>query len=189
MSEFSVSDVLELHKEACKDSVEAFERDLGRVRTGRASTGILQGINVEYYGSKTPLQQLAQLSTPEPRLIMAQVFDAGAAEAVEKAIRSANLGFNPNRDGSTIRINVPLLTEESRRDIVKHLGKMAEEMRISIRNHRRDANDEIKAAEKSGDLGKDDAKKALDDVQEQTDAHIAVIDSKLEEKEAQVMEV
>ncbi|MCL4140791.1 UNVERIFIED_CONTAM: hypothetical protein GTU68_042328, partial [Idotea baltica] len=159
------------------------------LQKGRAVIFACGRITVDYYGAKTPLQQLAQLSTPEARQILAQVFDAGAVEAVEKAIRSSSLGFNPSRDGNTLRIAIPALTEESRRDIVKHLNKMAEESRISVRNHRRDANDEIKKAEKEASLSKDEAKKGLDKVQEQTNTFVAQVDSLLQAKEAEVMEV
>lgn len=182
-------EVLLVLEEQCDSAIAAFKREMQKIRTGRASTGILEGIDVDYYGSKTPLQHLGQVSSPEPRQLIVQVFDAGAVESVEKAIRSSDLGFNPSRDGNTLRILVPPLTEESRRDIVKVLHKLAEEMRISVRNSRREANDTIKKLEKDNAMTKDDVKRGMDKVQEVIDAHIRTIDSMLVAKEAEIMEV
>lgn len=182
-------EIISKHKTECQAAIAAFKRDLQKMRTGRASASLLEGISVDYYGSKTALGHLGQISTPEARLIVVQVYDASAAPAVEKAIQSAGLGFNPNREGSVLRVMVPPLTEESRKDIVKHLHKDAEEMRISVRNHRRDANDELKKIEKDGILTKDDSKRAQDKIQKQTDEAIAEIDSLLKAKEAECMEV
>lgn len=185
----SPDDVIKKHNEGCASSISAFKRDLSRVRTGRASAGLLEGIHVDYYGSRTPLTQLAQISTPEARLIVLQVYDAGAVQAIEKAIQGAGLGFNPARDGNTLRVTIPPLTQDSRKEIIKVLHKMAEEIRVSIRNHRRDANDLLKKMEKDSELTKDDAKRHQDKVQKQTDASIAQVDSMLAAKEAECMEV
>ena len=177
------------HNEQCGATINAFKRDLGKVRTGRASSGLLEGIHVEYYGSRVPLTQLGQISAPEARLIIIQVYDSNAVQSIEKAIQSSGLGFNPARDGNTIRIVVPPLTEESRREIVKHLHKLAEEIRVSIRNHRRDANDAIKKLEKDNTLSKDDVKRTQDKIQKQTDSFITQVDTLLTAKEAESMEV
>jgi len=185
----TVQEVLSKHAEECNASIAAFKRDLQKVRTGRASGSILENVQVDYYGSKTPLVHLGQISTPEPRLIMIQVYDANAAPAVEKAIQTAGLNFNPSREGNTIRIVVPPLTEDSRKEIVRRLHKLAEDMRVSVRNHRRDANDAIKKIEKEGGIMKDDVTKTTDKVQKQTDTSIVEIDKLLQAKEAECMEV
>ena len=144
---------------------------------------------VDYYGAKTQLSHLGQVSSPEARQLVVQIYDNNAVESVEKAIRSADLGFNPSREGNTLRINVPPLTEQSRKEIVKMLHKMAEEIKVSIRNHRREANDQIKAGEKEGDVSKDDAKRVMESVQAQTDEFIKQVDVHLAAKEAECMEV
>ncbi|HQH26408.1 MAG TPA: ribosome recycling factor [Oligoflexia bacterium] len=181
--------VVSEHEKQCQAAIGAFKRELQKLRTGRASAALVEGIHVDYYGAKTALSHLAQISTPEPRQIVVQVYDSGAVVAVDKAIRSADLGFNPMRDGNTLRILVPALTEETRRDIVKHLHKMGEEIRVSIRNHRRDANELLKKLEKAGDLTKDDAKKTLDKVQKLTDQYTQEVDKLLAAKEKECMEV
>lgn len=184
-----VQAILKNYEDECKASVEAFRRELSKVRTGRASGSVLEGIMVDYYGAKTALSHLGQISTPEARLIVIQVYDANAAIAVEKAIHSAGLGFNPSREGNTIRIVVAPLNEETRRDIVKRLHKMAEDHRVSIRNHRREANDQIKKLEKDGDVAKDETARVMEKVQKQTDSSISEIDKILAQKEAECMEV
>ncbi len=185
----TTQEILTNHDNECKGAISAFKRDLQKVRTGRASGSLLEGIQVDYYGSKTPLVHLGQITTPEPRLIVVQIYDTNAASAVEKAIQGAGLGFNPSREGNTIRVVVPPLTEESRKEIVKRLHKLAEDIKVSIRNHRRDANDGLKALEKEGSLAKDDVNKSQDRVQKQTDAAIAEVDKLLQAKEAECMEV
>ncbi len=181
--------VISKQEEQCKNALAALRRDLGKVRTGRASAGLLEGISAEYFGARTPINKLGQISTPEPRLIVIQVFDSSAAQPIEKAIQSAGLGLNPNREGSVIRINVPPLTEDSRRDILKHLSKIAEESRVSIRAHRRDGNDALKKLEKDSGITKDEAKKGQDKIQKQTDAYISQVDAALSQKEKEIMEV
>lgn len=189
MAELSAAEILDTHESECKSAVAAFKRDLQKMRTGRASGSLIENVVVDYYGNKTPVVHLGQISTPEARLIVVQVYDAGAAPAVEKAIRNAGLNFNPTREGNTVRISVPPLTEESRKEIVRHLHKMAEEIKVSIRNHRRDANEGIKKLEKDSVLTKDDAKKTLDRIQKQTDAYTDEVDVLLKQKEAECMEV
>ena len=185
----TTQEILSKNDQECKAAIASFKRDLQNVRTGRASGSLLEGIHVDYYGTKTALSHLGQITTPEPRLIVIQVYDGNAAPAVEKAIQGAGLGFNPSREGNTIRIVVPPLTEESRKEIVKRLHKLAEDIKVSVRNHRREANDELKKLEKDGTVSKDDAAKALEKVQKQTDASVAEVDNLLQAKEAECMEV
>ena len=185
----SIEEVIAENKDNSSSSIEAFKRELQKIRTGRASAGLVEGINVDYYGSKTSLAHLGQITTPEANQILIQVFDAGAVESVEKAIMSSELGFNPSRDGNTLRIIVPPLTEERRKDIVKLLNKTAEDIRVSIRNHRRDANDAIKSLEKENAISKDDAKRATESIQKQTDLSIAEVDKLLAEKEEECLQV
>jgi ribosome recycling factor len=189
MEEFDSIQIVEEHELECEESISAFKRDMQKMRTGRASTNLVSGIFIDYYGSRTQLSHLGQVSSPEPRQIVIQVYDSNAVDIIEKALRTAEFAFNPSREGNTLRILIPALTEQTRKDIVKHLHKMAEEKRVAIRNHRRDANDKIKKGEKDGALSKDDSKRVLEEIQEQTDKRIAEIDSLLSAKEAECMEV
>lgn len=178
----------ELQKEMEK-SVTAFRKDLAKLRTGRASTALLEGMMVDYYGSPTPLNQLASLTAPEPRLLVVQPYDKGAIGNIEKAILKADLGLNPNNDGKVIRIPIPELTEERRKELVKHIKKIAEEFRVSIRNHRRLAIEKLKEIAKSKEITEDDLKHSQDRVQKITDDFIARIDKVLKTKEDEIMEV
>lgn len=173
----------------CKKSVEHFKKDLGRVRTGRAHTSLLDGLQVEYYGSNVPLLQLGMVNAPEPRLITIQVYDGAACEAIEKAIQQSDLGLNPNRDGSMIRINIPPLTEERRKDLIKKLHKMGEEIKVVIRNHRRDSIDYLKKKEKAKEVSADDLRKGQEEVQKITDKYTKDIDSLIAVKEKEMLEV
>lgn len=184
-----VGEVNSQYQQKCQNAVASFKRDIQKLRTGRASAGLLEGVMVEYYGAKTALSHLASISTPEPRLILLQVYDSNAVASVEKAIKTSDLGFNPSREGNSIRITVPQMTEQTRKDVVKLLHKMAEEHRVSIRNNRRDANNALKQLEKDGKLAQDDSKKAQEKTQKQTDSYIAEVDKLLTHKEAEVMEV
>lgn len=170
-------------------SVESMKQSLMKVRTGRASIGILDGIMVDYYGSPTPLNQLATLAVPEPRLITIQPWDKGALVSIEKAILKSELGLTPNNDGKVIRVPIPPLNEERRRDLVKMVKKSAEDFRIEIRNHRRDANAMLKDLEKEKEINKDDLKSSQDKVQDLTDGYIKQIDDVLAAKEKEIMEV
>ncbi len=185
----SEQEILGLHEEECAAALESFKRDLQKVRTGRASTGLVEGLMVDYYGSRTQLSHLGQIAAPEARLVTVQVFDAGAVSAVEKAIQTSGLGLNPSIEGTLVRINIPTLTEEGRKEIVKYLNKIAEDIKISIRNHRRDSNDIVKAQEKDSSLSKDDAKRVLEKIQNQTDKRISEVDTLLKAKEAECLEV
>jgi ribosome recycling factor len=170
-------------------SVGTMRKDLAKLRTGRASTALLEHVVVEYYGANTPLNQLATLSAPEPRLLVIQPFDRSAMKDIEKAILKSDLGLTPNNDGKIIRVPIPQLTEERRKDLVKHVKKIAEEFRVSIRNHRRLAVEHLKDAEKKKEITADDAKHGHDRVQKITDDFIARIDKLVKAKEEEVMEV
>ncbi len=178
----------ELRKEL-EGTVGALRRDLTRTRTGRANTGLLEGITVEYYGTRTPLNQLAGLSAPEPRLLVIQPYDKTALAQIERAILQSDLGLVPVNDGKILRVPIPELTEERRRDLVKHVRKLAEDYRVSVRNHRRDAIDLLKSLEKDKDITEDDLRRSQDKVQDVTKVYIERIDQILKAKEDEIMEV
>ncbi|SMF47082.1 ribosome recycling factor [Pseudobacteriovorax antillogorgiicola] len=169
--------------------LKGFETDLTRVRTGRASISVLDGVKVEYYGTPTPLNQVGTLSTPDARTIVISPFEKNLIQEIEKSIMKADLGLQPTNDGVVIRIPIPQLTEERRKDIVKQLKKMAEDAKVSIRHIRRDSNDAIKKAEKNKELTEDDSKQLQQDVQKHTDAYIKKVDDRLAVKEKEVMKV
>jgi len=170
-------------------SVGALRKELSKLRTGRASTSLLESIMVEYYGATTPLNQLSTLSAPEPRLLVIQPFDRSAMGEIEKAILKSDLGLTPNNDGKVIRIPIPQLTEERRRDLVKHVKKVAEEYRVSVRSHRRVAIEHLKESEKKKEISADDAKHGQERIQKITDDFIGRIDKVVKAKEEEVMEV
>jgi ribosome recycling factor len=178
----------QLQKEM-EESVAALRKELGRVRTGRASTSLLEGILVEYYGTSTPLNQLATLSAPEPRLLVIQPFDRKALGDIEKAILKSDLGLTPANDGKIIRVPIPQLTEDRRKDLVKHVKKIGEEFRVSMRNHRRLAIEHLKESEKKKEITADEFKHGQDRVQKITDDYIARVDKVLKSKEEEIMEV
>lgn len=169
-------------------SVDAFKHELGGLRTGRASTAMLDTIQVEVYGSRMPLNQVGSVSVPEPRLLTVQVWDTGSVKAVEKAIRDANLGLNPAPDGNLIRIPVPELNEDRRKDLVKVAGQYAEAARVAVRNIRRDGMETLKK-DKANGQGEDENKRLTDDVQKLTDDFVKKIDTLLSEKEKDIMTV
>jgi ribosome recycling factor len=170
-------------------AVKALATEFQTVRTGRASTGLLDRITVDAYGTRTPLNQLATISAPEPRLLTVQPYDRSIMTSVEKAIMESDLGLTPNNDGQTIRLPVPQLTEERRKEMVRLVHKMAEEGRVAIRNVRRDVLHDLKRAEKDGDLSRDELKRAEDEVQKLTDAEVKTIDDLMGRKEAEILEV
>lgn len=172
-----------------KGAIEAFKKDLGSIRTGRASLSLLDGIEVEYYGNPTPLNQVASLSTPDSRQIVIQPWDPKTISAIEKAILKSDLDLTPTNDGKVIRINIPPLTEERRKQLVKVVKKRAEEAKVAIRNVRRDFNEELKKLEKNKEISEDELKKSLDEVQKLTDIYIKKVDERLEHKEQEIMEV
>jgi len=165
------------------------QKRLATVRTGRASINILDGISLDYYGTPTPVNQMAKLSVPEPTLIVAQPFDPTMLPAIEKAILASDLGLNPANDGKLIRIPIPPLTEERRKQMVKKVRAMGEEAKTAVRQIRRDSNDEVKALEKDSALSKDDAHRCMDQIQETTDKHTASIDALSRNKEQELMEI
>ena len=181
--------VLSNYKARMDKAVSALKEEFASLRTGRANSGLLDPVQVEAYGSVSPLNAVAAISVPEPRMITVNVWDKGMVVSVEKAIRAAGLGLNPIVDGQTLRIPIPPLTEERRKDLVKLAGKYAEQQKIAVRNVRRDANDDLKKAEKAGDISQDDQKKMEAEVQKDTDAAIKRIDETLKTKEAEIMQV
>lgn len=176
-------------EEKCKKTVEHFKKELQRLRTGRASTSLLEGLMVDYYGTQTPLMSLGLLNAPEPRLLTIQVYDAGAIDSIEKSIRQSDLGLNPSRDGNLIRISIPTLTEDRRKELVKKLHKMTEEEKVAVRNHRREAIDTLKKQEKDKAISADDLRRGQDEVQKITDRYTAEIDKATAAKEKEIMEV
>ncbi|WP_099158128.1 ribosome recycling factor [Virgibacillus ndiopensis] len=176
-------------RDKMKQAVQAFSKSLATIRAGRANPSLLDSIYVDYYGASTPLNQLATISAPEARLLVISPFDKSAVGDVEKAIQKADLGLSPSNDGQVIRINIPALTEERRKELVKVVGKYAEEARVQVRNIRRDGNDQLKKSEKNGDLTEDELRNLQDDVQKETDNNIADIDKLAKNKEKEIMEV
>ena len=176
-------------KRRMEGAVSAFQSELAGVRTGRATTALLDRVNVEAYGTSTPLNQLAGINVPEPRLITVQPYDPSILEAVEKGIMESDIGLTPTNDGQIIRLAIPELTEERRKELTRLVGKMAEEARVAVRNVRRDVNNEMKRAEKDGDISKNELSRYQDDVQKLTDAEVQAIDELMERKEAEILEV
>ncbi len=172
-----------------RKSVEATQRNFNTIRTGRANPSLLDRINVEYYGADTPLKSLASLSTPDSQTIAVQPFDMGSLALIEKAIATSDLGFTPNNDGKVIRINVPPLTEERRKEFCKLAGKYSEEGKVALRSVRRDAIDKIKKQEKEGDLSEDQSRDEQDQVQKTTDRFIAELEKHLADKEVEILKV
>ncbi len=170
-------------------AVEVMDRDLQSIRTGRASTGLVERIHIDYYGTQTPLNQLAGISVPEPHQIVIQPWDRSALGAIERAIIKSDIGLTPNVDSNVVRLNIPPLTEERRHDIVRVVHKRMEEARVEIRNLRRDASDQLKKLQREGDVGVDEEHKLLESLQKTTDRHVAEVDRVGAAKEQEVLEV
>jgi ribosome recycling factor len=170
-------------------ALEALERDLAAVRTGRAATALVERIVVEYYGTQTPLNQLASISVPEAHSILIQPWDRSALGAIEKAIQRSDVGLTPNVDGTVVRLNIPQLTEERRRDLVKLVHKRMEDTRVEMRNPRRDAADELKKAERDGEIGSDEARRELEQLQNLTDRWTDEVERVGKHKEQEILEV
>ncbi len=181
--------VLEEAEEKMSNSLEATQREFSRIRTGKASPVLLDGIKVEYYGSQMPVRQVANVSAPEPRLLVVQPWDRSALPAIEKAINKSGLGLNPMNDGVVIRLPIPPLTEERRQTLVKMVRHLAEEGRISIRNARRQEVEELRKLQKGGDIPEDDLHKGIDKLQKVTDDYVEQMDKLLKDKENEIMEV
>jgi len=184
-----LNDIYQDMRDRMQKALESLDRDLKRLRTGRASVSLVDGIKVEYYGTPTPLNQLATLTVPEPRTIMIQPWDTTVIAEVEKAILKSELGLTPMNDGKIIRINIPPLTEERRRELVKVLKKMAEETKVAVRNIRRDSNEMIKDLKKEKEISEDEQFRAQDEVQKITDEFIAGIDTIYNNKEKEILEI
>lgn len=182
-------EILKNASEKMESAVQAFARNLATVRAGRANPSLLDNVVVEYYGAPTPLNQLATVGAPEARLLVITPFDKTIIQDIEKAIQKADLGLTPANDGNVIRINIPPLTEERRRDLTKVVGKFAEESRVHVRNIRRDANDQLKKLEKDGTITEDELRTYQDQVQKITDDFISKIDQMAKNKEEEIMEV
>ncbi len=175
-------------REGMEKSIDSLKNDFKKVRTGRASLSILDDIRVEYYGTMTPLNQMASLSIPESRLITIQPWDVSVIKDIEKAILKSDLGLTPSNDGKLIRISIPPLNEERRKELVKVIYKKGEEHRVAVRNIRRDSNELLKGLKKDGEISEDDAFRAQDQVQKITDKHIKLIDDVCKEKEKEILE-
>lgn len=176
-------------REQMEASVDAMRREFSGIRTGKATTTLLDMVRVDAYGSKMPLNQVATVNTPEPRMLIVQPWDKGLIGEVERGIQAADLGLNPSNDGNIIRVPIPPLSEERRKDMVRLLHKMAEEGRISVRHARQEANKEIKQRQQDNEISEDGARRQLDQVQEITDEYVSRIDDLMKAKEAEVMEV
>ena len=184
-----IDDILKDAEARMGKSVEALENELGRMRTGRAHPSLLEHIKVDYYGSETPLTQVANINTEDARMLTVAPWEQSMVQAVEKAIINSDLGLNPNTAGTVIRVPVPPMTEERRKDMVKVVKSEAENARVAVRNIRRDANGDLKELEKEKEISKDDLRKSEESVQKITDKAIANVDSVLQKKEAELMEV
>lgn len=185
----SVKEVEAHLRSKMEKTVTDLVQEMGGMRTGRASISVLDAVRVDYYGTPTPLNQVANLGTPEPQLITIQPWEASLVPAIEKAIRNADLGLNPGNDGKLIRIPVPPLTEERRKEIVKKLHGVAEGHRVALRNERRDANDKLKKLLKDKAISEDDERRALDEVQKLTDSYIGKLDAAAKAKEHEIMQI
>ncbi len=182
-------EALEAIEPKMQRAIDAMERDFTGIRTGRASSALVERIVVDYYGAQTPLNQLAGLSTPDAHLIVIQPWDRSALSAIEKAITRSDIGLVPNVDGTVVRLNVPPLTEERRREMVKQVHRRTEDARVEVRNHRREAADVLKRALRDGDLSEDEERRQLEALQKLTDRHIEAIDARADRKEAEILEV
>jgi ribosome recycling factor len=177
-----------VHEKMTK-ALEHIRREFATIRTGRASTSLLDGITIDYYGSPVPLNQIANVSAPEPKLLLVTPYDKGALGNIERALLTSDLGLTPNNDGKVIRIPIPELTEERRKNLVKVVRRLAEDTRVSVRNIRREANEQVKKGEKDGDVPEDESHRIIDEVQKVTDDYIKKIDEFLKAKEQDIMEV
>jgi len=184
-----IDDILNDTEDRMKKSVDTIRQELAAIRTGRANPALLDSIKVDYYGSLIPLKQIANVATPDPRLLIVQVFDRNAVVAVDKAIKSADIGLNPQVDGNLLRLPIPSLTEERRHELVKFSHKIGEEGKVAIRNVRRDANDMTKDLEKSHEISEDQSHDALENIQKLTDKYIKQVDELLKMKEKDILDI
>ncbi|NIP38800.1 MAG: ribosome recycling factor [Candidatus Dadabacteria bacterium] len=189
MAELEIENEIEDSILKMDDTIDAFRKELSRMRTGRASASLVEHIKADYYGTPTPLSQIANVSVPEPRTIVIQPWDTSAMKEIEKAIMQSDLGITPSNDGKVIRIILPVLTEDRRKELVKYVHKLAEDFRVSVRNARKDINNKIKASEKNNEITEDDVKMFMNQIQQVTDQHIAKIAELLQEKEKEILEI
>lgn len=184
-----IKDIFSSQEDRIRKSIDALKRDYGSLRAGRATPALLDRVMIEYYGAPTPINQVANVSVPEPRMITIQPWDKGMIQDIEKAIMKSDLGLNPNSDGVIIRLSIPQLTQERRIELAKTIHKKAEEAKVAVRNIRRDANDAIKKLEKDKAINEDENKKAQEDMQKLIDKYVKEIDNLMEIKEKEIMEV
>ena len=184
-----VKDILTSSEDRLKKSVESLKTEFASLRTGRASSSLLDKVLVDYYGTPTPVNQIAQVTVPEPRMIMIKAYEKNMLKEIEKAIQKSDLGLNPNSDGAVIRLSIPQLTQERRKELVKVVNKKAEDAKVAMRNIRRDGNEEIKKLEKSKEITEDDRKKGQEDIQKLLDKYIKLVDDARAKKEKEVMDV
>ncbi|MGI6206515.1 MAG: ribosome recycling factor [Anaerovoracaceae bacterium] len=184
-----MSDIIDTYTDKMEKTLSVLKEDLNTVRAGRANAAILDKVMVNYYGTPTPLKNIANVSVPDPRSLLITPFDPSSISDIERAINEANLGLNPSNDGKAVRLIVPQLTEERRKELTKTTKKMGEEAKVAVRNIRRDVNDAAKKMEKNGDFTEDDLKSTLDDVQKDTDKYIKQIDEMVAKKDKDILEV
>lgn len=170
-------------------TLSVLKEELHSVRAGRANPQLLEKIAIDYYGTQTPISQMASISAPEPRMLVIQPYDASVVSSIEKAINMSDLGLNPSNDGRVIRLVIPMLTEDRRKELTKVAKKAGEEAKVAMRNERREANEKLKKAQKSGDITEDDLKRAEEEVQKSTDRYIKLVDEVIAQKEKEIMEV
>ncbi|WP_158751701.1 ribosome recycling factor [Acidobacterium sp. S8] len=185
----ALKDIHQQLKSRMDKAVQDFQANLASTRTGRAAVTMLDQVRVDYYGTPTPLNQIAQLTTPDANMIVIQPWDASIISEIEKTLRTSDLGFNPQNDGKVVRVPVPPMTEERRREVVKHLNKVLEEHKTGVRNIRRDGNDLIKKASKDKKISEDEEKRSLEEIQKLTDEEIKRMDEMSKKKEAEIMQV
>lgn len=184
-----VNDIIASHEERMQKSIEALKREFGSLRAGRATPSLLDKVMVEYYGTPTPVNQIANVSVPEPRMIIIQPYEKSILHDIEVAIMKSELGLSPNSDGTAIRLSIPALTQERRQELVKTVNKKAEEAKVAIRNLRRDGNDAVKKLEKAKEITEDESKKGQEKIQKLVDKYIMLVDTTRDAKEKEVMEV
>tara|TARA_A100001037_G_scaffold306794_1_gene355612 strand:- start:7443 stop:7997 length:555 start_codon:yes stop_codon:yes gene_type:complete len=184
-----MNDIINEVKKGMKATIDSLKKELSRVRTGRANTSLVSHIKVEYYGTPTDLNQIANLSVPEPQLIVVQPFDPNSIGEIEKAIRLSDFGFNPINDGKIVRVPIPSLTEDRRKEIVKLVKKSGEDHKVGLRNVRRDGNENLKNAEKKKEITEDDSRKGQDDIQKITDDYVSQIEEIISIKEKEILEI
>ncbi len=183
------NEIINQCEEKMNKTIEAVKKDFATIRTGKANPSVLNGVMVEYYGAPMPINQIASISAPEPQLIVIKPYDKSILKGIEKAVLVADLGFNPQNDGDIIRITVPTLTEQTRKELVKQAKKLAEDNKVAIRNIRRDVIEQLKKLEKDSVISEDDLKRRSDEVQKVTDKHIETIDKLLKDKEQDIMSI